>query len=113
MDYYEILGVPKSASEKELKSAYKKKSMQHHPDRTGGDDSNQSSTLAKDATDRLLQDLESSVSQQHVQENGTWDKYANGLLNDYCEHDDLLEMGEMSDHSDGRAPTASTSNSVR
>lgn len=39
MDYYEILGVPKSASEKDLKSAYKKKSMQHHPDRTGGDDS--------------------------------------------------------------------------
>ena len=38
MDYYEILGVPKSASEKDLKSAYKKKSMQHHPDRTGGDD---------------------------------------------------------------------------
>ena len=38
MDYYEILGVSKSASDKELKSAYKKKSMQHHPDRTGGSD---------------------------------------------------------------------------
>ena len=39
MDYYEILGVPSQLPEKELKSAYKKKSMQHHPDRTGGDDS--------------------------------------------------------------------------
>ena len=39
MDYYSTLGVSKNASEKELKSAYKKLSMQHHPDRTGGDDS--------------------------------------------------------------------------
>src|SRR5210317_116916 len=39
MDYYSILGVSKNASDKELKSAYKKLSMQHHPDRTGGDDS--------------------------------------------------------------------------
>ncbi|MBE27347.1 MAG: hypothetical protein CMN33_06655 [Saprospirales bacterium] len=39
MDYYQTLGVNKNASDKELKSAYKKLSMQHHPDRTGGDDS--------------------------------------------------------------------------
>jgi len=39
MDYYEVLGVPRNASEKDLKSVYKKLSMQHHPDRTGGDDS--------------------------------------------------------------------------
>ena len=39
MDYYAILGVSKTASPDELKKAYKKLSMQHHPDRTGGDDS--------------------------------------------------------------------------
>ena len=38
MDYYNILGVDRNASDKELKSAYKKLSMQHHPDRTGGSD---------------------------------------------------------------------------
>ena len=32
-DYYEVLGVSKSASEKELKSAYRKMAMQYHPDR--------------------------------------------------------------------------------
>ena len=37
MDYYSILGVPRNASEKELKQAYKKMSMRHHPDR-GGDE---------------------------------------------------------------------------
>ena len=38
MDYYSILGVPKTASEKEIRSAYKKKSMQHHPDRGGSEE---------------------------------------------------------------------------
>ena len=38
MDYYNILGVDRNASESDLKKAYKKLSMQHHPDRTGGSD---------------------------------------------------------------------------
>ena len=35
-NYYDILGVDKSASESEIKKAYRKLAMQHHPDR-GGD----------------------------------------------------------------------------
>ena len=35
MDYYQILGVPPTASSDEIKRAYKKKVMQHHPDRGG------------------------------------------------------------------------------
>jgi len=39
MDYYSTLGINRNASQDEIKKAYKKMSMQHHPDRTGGDDS--------------------------------------------------------------------------
>jgi DnaJ-class molecular chaperone len=34
-DYYADLGVPKTASEAEIKSAYRKLALAHHPDRQG------------------------------------------------------------------------------
>lgn len=37
-DYYKILGIEKNASTDEVKKAFKKLAMQHHPDRQGGNE---------------------------------------------------------------------------
>src|SRR5258708_10166574 len=60
-DYYHILGISKSASDEEVKKAYRKLAHQHHPDKTGGDASkfkeiNEAYQVLSDTTKRSQYD---------------------------------------------------------
>ena len=38
MNYYDVLGINKSASESDIKKAYRKQAKKHHPDRNGDEE---------------------------------------------------------------------------
>src|ERR1041385_8587077 len=60
-DYYEILGVSKNASADEIKKAFRRLAVQHHPDKEGGDEAkfkelNEAYEVLKDPSKRQRYD---------------------------------------------------------
>lgn len=60
-DYYEVLGVSKNASADEIKKAYRRAAVQHHPDKEGGDEAkfkevNEAYDILKDSQKRQRYD---------------------------------------------------------
>ncbi len=72
-DYYEVLGIPKSASKEEIKKAYRKLAMQHHPDKNPGNaESEAKFKEASHAADILMDDQKRAMYDRvgHAAEQG-------------------------------------------
>ena len=67
-DYYEILGVAKNASEEDIKKAYRKLAMKHHPDRNQGD-------AAKPAEEKFKEAKEAYEMLSDAQKRAAYDQY--------------------------------------
>jgi len=67
-DYYDILGVPKNASEDDIKKAYRKLAMKYHPDRNQGDG-------AKAAEEKFKEAKEAYEMLSDAQKRAAYDQY--------------------------------------
>ncbi|MFC1551296.1 molecular chaperone DnaJ [Candidatus Latescibacterota bacterium] len=89
-DYYKILGVDRNASQDDIKKAYRKLAMKHHPDKTKGD--KKSEAIFKDSAEayEVLSDDKKKASYDRYGEDGlkgafsgrsggfTWDDFSHG-----------------------------------
>jgi len=77
-DYYEVLGVPKEASEKDIKSAYRKLAMKYHPDRSD----------AADAEERFKEISEAYAVLSDPEKRQKYDQFGHaGISGQYSQED--------------------------
>ena len=67
-DYYDTLGVPKNANDEDIKKAYRKLAMKHHPDRNQGDS-------AKAAEEKFKEGKEAYEMLSDDQKRAAYDQY--------------------------------------
>jgi molecular chaperone DnaJ len=89
-DYYEILGISKSASKDEIKSAYRKLALKYHPDRNKD----------KDAEERFkeISEAYAALSDDHKRE--VYDQYGHAGFDQRYSQEDIFRSADFSGFED-------------
>jgi molecular chaperone DnaJ len=69
-DYYALLGVPKDASDKDIKKAYRKLAQKYHPDRNPGDATAEEKFKEINEAYDVIGDAETRKEYDHIREMG-------------------------------------------
>ena len=70
-DYYEVLGVPRTADDQQIKSAYRKLALKYHPDRNPGD---------KKAEEQFKEAAEAYAVLADIDKRGRYDRFGHAGL---------------------------------
>jgi curved DNA-binding protein len=73
-DYYAVLGVPRTASDKEIKKAFRKLAREHHPDVKGGDAASEKRFKELNEANAVLSDPDKRVLYDRL--GADWEAYA-------------------------------------
>ena len=72
-DYYEVLGVKKSATQKEIKKAFRKLATKYHPDKTKGDKASEVKFKEVNEANQVLSNKEKRVKYDAL--GADWERY--------------------------------------
>jgi len=96
-DYYEVLGVSRDVSEAELKAAYRKLAMKHHPDRNPGDAVAEERFKEASEAYQVLSDADKRAAYDRYGHAGTGAGFNGGPFTDAADIGDIFGdlFGEM------------------
>ena len=88
-DYYEILGVPKSASLDEIKKAYRSLALKHHPDRVGHEQK-------KEAEEKFKEISEAYAVLSDTNKRALYDQYGHAGIDQRFTSEDIFKGADFS-----------------
>ncbi len=89
-DYYEILGVPKGASADQIKQAYRRLALQHHPDRN----------KAPESTEKFKEISEAYAVLSDEKKRAQYDQYGHAGFDQMYSQEDIFRSADFSDFED-------------